>query len=183
MQRRLLLAALAAAASAAGCSAFRPGAPALVRRTAGRFSAAVGSGESVQTATGKYRLERAGERLTLELLTPLNGVIARIETGPGGATFQKHGEEPVSAESPERLLEELTGIALPAAMLESWLDGVPSRKAPSWPAGDNAFEQSGWRVDVRRRDDLGRPALLRLARPATPRTRQILMTLSAEHEP
>ena len=146
MKRRILLALPAAAAvlTLAGCVT---GQPPLFERY-GRFAPASGEREAVN---GRFSLRRTSAGLRLNLMTPLNGILASIEVTPSGAVLEtSQNESPLRAATAEELMLRTTGVAVPVETLERWLT----------MKGDRASEY-GWSVRVLKRRDDGMPGTIR----------------------
>lgn len=118
--------------------------------------------EAVQ---GGFSWRDTGVRFSLDLNEPMGSVIARIVVERTGATLTRANGEIISARTPDALMQTVLGQTVPVDGLRSWLRTL---KAPL--PGMNvtlkdaegriqAFEQSGWRVQLSRFDDLG-PQLL-----------------------
>ena len=92
MKRRILLALPAAAAvlTLAGCVT---GQPPLFERY-GRFAlvSTSASGER-EAVNGRFSLRRTSAGLRLNLMTPLNGILASIEVTPSGAVLETSQNE------------------------------------------------------------------------------------------
>ena len=136
MKRRILLALPAAAAvlTLAGCVT---GQPPLFERY-GRFAlvSTSASGER-EAVNGRFSLRRTSAGLRLNLMTPLNGILASIEVTPSGAVLEtSQNESPLRAATVETL--------------ERWLT----------MKGDRASEY-GWSVRVLKRRDDGMPGTIR----------------------
>ena len=146
MKRRILLALPAAAAvlTLAGCVT---GQPPLFERY-GRFAlvSTSASGER-EAVNGRFSLRRTSAGLRLNLMTPLNGILASIEVTPSGAVLEtSQNESPLRAATAEELMLRTTGVAV----LERWLT----------MKGDRASEY-GWSVRVLKRRDDGMPGTIR----------------------
>lgn len=114
MRRRTLLASFAAALLAAGCAA----PPANARMWKGRFALR----SEKENLSGRFELTDAPGLLRLDLLTPLSGILARIEETSEGALFTRSLSEPgIKGENLEALMTELLGFALPVHALLSLL--------------------------------------------------------------
>ena len=101
MKRRILLALPAAAAvlTLAGCVT---GQPPLFERY-GRFAlvSTSASGER-EAVNGRFSLRRTSAGLRLNLMTPLNGILASIEVTPSGAVLEtSQNESPLRAATAE----------------------------------------------------------------------------------
>jgi outer membrane lipoprotein LolB len=83
--------------------------------------------------------------------SPLGNEVARIESGPGGATLIQAGGAEERASSFSQLTQKLLGIALDPATLASWLHGAASPAAPgAWSVTIEETQQAGT-VDLARR--------------------------------
>jgi len=134
MKRRILLALPAAAAvlTLAGCVT---GQPPLFERY-GRFAlvSTSASGER-EAVNGRFSLRRTSAGLRLNLMTPLNSILASIEVTPSGAVLEtSQNESPLRAATAEELMLRTTG--------------------------DRASEY-GWSVRVLKRRDDGMPGTIR----------------------
>ena len=100
---------------------------------------------------GRFSLRRTSAGLRLNLMTPLNGILASIEVTPSGAVLEtSQNESPLRAATAEELMLRTTGVAVPVETLERWLT----------MKGDRASEY-GWSVRVLKRRDDGMPGTIR----------------------
>lgn len=155
----LLLALLLAACASA------PRAPA-EQRWSGRFSALATQGEWRESVSGRFLLEQRGLRYSLELSTPIGGTVARIESGPEGASARGLQIAETHGPDAEALSQELLGFALPVRGLPDWIQGRPY-PGPS-QRSDEILEQDGWRIRVLERDSQGEPRRLLFERAESP---------------
>ena len=119
----------------------------------GRFTLALtdASGKR-ENLSGKFSFKRTDRYTRLDLLTPLNGVLARIELKDGLASFSRDpNEEPLSAPDVETLMTETVGFSMPVTALEEWALSTGT------PTG------YGWNVRVLKRE-AGLPKTLRAER-------------------
>ncbi|WP_443744272.1 lipoprotein insertase outer membrane protein LolB [Sutterella sp.] len=148
---------------AAGCAV----APANARRWRGRFAFSAELEGGAERQSGRFELTDSRELLRLDLLTPLSGILARIEETPRGASFSRGGtDEPVVAADLDELLMRLLGFTLPVRELRDLL--------AAGPAAPDALEADGWRCRILARRADGSAKRLRIERAAGPR-----MTLTA----
>lgn len=158
MRRRLLLAA-AALLALSGCSTV-PKAPADAApvpsdspRLTGRFGLTVPAGAGGQprgqSVNASFELLGDARRGQLEMSTPMGSLVARVSWQPGLAHLRTPDVER-TYDDVDALTQELLGEALPVQALFDWLQGRPWPLAPAVQRGDEAFEQLGWRVDLRR---------------------------------
>ena len=97
MKRRTLLL-LPAGLLLAACTTLPEG----VRERRGRFSLQKTGYGAPEQFTGRFTLRTGPGLLRLDILTPLSGVIARIESTPHGATISRGLDEVVArGDSPE----------------------------------------------------------------------------------
>ncbi len=165
-RRRLMLAAALTLSTATltltGCSTLSGTGTVDVERFSGRFSGKfIRSGKS-ETLSGRYRCTQTPEDLTLELMTPLYGVLARVVVNEKGACLYKENEVLTCSASAEELMQKTVGFGLPVEMLDAWLKGRPSDKIASTRVSTNTFEQASWRIRILRFHPSGKPAVLEL---------------------
>ncbi len=122
--------------------------------------------EAVQ---GGFTWRDTGVRFSLDLTDPMGSVIARVMVERTGATLTRANGEEIYAKTPDALMQRVLGQTVPVDALRNWLRTM---KTPlpgmSMVINDaegriQTFEQSGWRVQLSRFDDLG-PQLLVLMR-------------------
>lgn len=150
MKRRTLLL-LPAGLLLAACTSLPEG----VRERRGRFSLQKTGYGAPEQFTGRFTLRTGPDLLRLDILTPLSGVIARIESTSRGATISRGLDEVIArGDSPEALMEETLGFSIPVSTLEAWLDGRPrpdTLPAETWRDGD-------WSVRVNARQPDSTPS-------------------------
>lgn len=152
-RRTLLL----AAALLAGCQTLVAGQKRLQGRFSLRTTNSAGRSEAQQ---GRFELfETIGLR-RLDLLTPLSGVIARIESTPSEARLYRSGDEaPACAADAETLTARLLGFPVPAAALSDFLFSPTPDQLP------DASVVDGWSVRILSRFPSGAPRQMRLEKP------------------
>ena len=150
MKRRTLLL-LPAGLLLAACTSLPEG----VRERRGRFSLQKTGYGAPEQFTGRFTLRTGPDLLRLDILTPLSGVIARIESTSRGATISRGLDEVIArGDSPEALMEETLGFSIPVSTLEAWLDSRPrpdALPAETWRDGD-------WSVRVNARQPDSTPS-------------------------
>ncbi len=169
---------LGALAFLSGCTTLPQG----KRIRSGRFSAKVSHSEKTESVSGRWRLTESGRETTLELMTPLYGILARVTIDDSGAVFEKPNQEPVRATSAEALMESHLGFAVPLSTLSSWLEGKPSPGQPHTEADRKTFVQAGWRVTVKRRSETGGVTVLLAERAETAISATLTLTLTIDAE-
>lgn len=136
----------------AGCSTVSVE-PDLRFATRGRFTLVLTnlSGER-ENLSGNFSFKRTDVFSRLDLLTPLNGILARIELRDGMASFSKDlNDAPITAPDIETLMERTVGFSMPVEALEEWA------------LASNTPEGYGWIVRVMKRE-AGRPKIVRAER-------------------
>jgi len=114
--------------------------------------------EAVQ---GGFTWRDTGVRFSLDLTDPMGSVIARVVAERTGATLTRANGEQIYAKSPDALLESVLGQTVPVDGLRSWLRTMKTAlpgmtKVVKDSEGRlESFEQSGWRVQLSRFDELG----------------------------
>mgnify|MGYP004681524319 FL=1 len=164
MQRRLVLSALAAALLAGGCAA--PLANAHTWK--GRFALR----NEKENLSGRFELTDAPDLLRLDLLTPLSGILARIEETSDGAVFMKSLSDPgIKGPNLEALMESLLGFTLPVHDLLALLRaGAAARDLSS----------RNWQCRILSRLPDGAPQRLRIER-AAPNALQVTLFIDEAH--
>lgn len=129
MKRRLAMAALALVLGACAAPPVQRTAPSW----SGRLSLQVWS-DPPQSFHAAFELQGSAESGELTLLSPIGGVLARLEWTPGQAILER-GQERWQRPRVDQLIDELTSAALPVQALFDWLQGRPGADGP-------------WRVDL-----------------------------------
>ena len=95
-------------------------------------------------------MRRGGADLWV-IASPFGNEVARIESGPRGATLTQAGAAPEAAASFPALTERLLGVSLDPALLAGWLHGQASAGAPGeWKVSIDETRRAG-DVDLARR--------------------------------
>lgn len=127
----------------------------LLYACSGRFSVSGTDRDGKQFAvSGKYDFRRRRDLIRLDLMTPLNGILARIDATSTEASLTLHGnEDPLTASDPESLMMQLLGFSFPVDAVERWLkDDRPE------------FHEYGWRIRILQRFPDGSAKTVRAAR-------------------
>lgn len=164
MQRRLVLSALAAALLVGGCAV--PLANAHTWK--GRFALR----SEKENLSGRFELTEAPDLLRLDLLTPLSGILARIEETSDGAVFMKSLSDPgIKGKNLEALMESLLGFTLPVHdLLDLLRAGAAARDLSS----------RNWQCRILSRLPDGAPQRLRIER-AAPNALQVTLFIDEAH--
>lgn len=126
----------------------------------GRFSGKFQRNGKTESLTGRYRYRVAEHSSTLDLMTPLYGILAQVEIDAKGARLIKGEKTIAGAASAQELMHRTLGLALPVEMLQNWLVGRPQPEVAFTQSSENVFEQAGWRIAVRRRHADGTAAAI-----------------------
>jgi len=156
----------------AGCATLpEPAEPGRVY--SGRFAATTTVDDRRENTSGRFTLA-VGERLVLDLATPVGTTLARFDSGPEGATMQVagNGESVRRSRDAEALALEVLGWPLPVAGIGDWIEGRPAPARASRTAAGNggiaSIEQDGWTIEITERFEAGAPRRLVMSRPARP---------------
>ena len=162
---RLAFAAAAALLLAACATVPRPAAE---QSWAGRFAATASLGEWRDSVSGRFLLERSGDRLSLDLSSPIGGTVARIEVDASGARARGLQLAETRGADAEALAQQLLGFRLPVRGLPDWIEGraMPGSAAELSPPHGTVerIEQDGWAITVLERDSTGAPRRLLMQR-------------------
>ena len=135
----------------------------------GRFAVTVESPvKPRQAVQGGFAWRDDGRKLQLDLANPLGTVLARVEADQQRAVLTRSDGSQTSAISPDALVAEVLGSAIPVSGLRHWLRGQQAQGQIDNLQRDNdghlsLFVQDGWQVRLSRYDDQG-PRLLRMNR-------------------
>lgn len=120
------------------------------------------------SGSGSVTWEQDGAYYTIQLRAPVSGQSWRLSGDDALCTLEGLRPYPLTADSPERLLERELGWHLPVAPLRDWLQGRPmhadtpvERDAEGRITG---FAEAGWRIDYRDFRD-GRPTRIGARKP------------------
>ena len=145
ISRRLCL--CAGLSMLAGCAV----SPSDETRFTGRFSLLTSAAR--ERVTGRFALSRRGDAIRLDLLTPLSGILARIDITPESAELSRGLHEVVERErDAETLMRKHLGFAVPVERLVTWLKHPPADR----------FDAGPWHVSLESRFDDGAPRRIRI---------------------
>jgi outer membrane lipoprotein LolB len=160
----------AAALALAGCATLPPQA-ALERVHSGRFAATTTLDDRRENSSGRFTLSVGGDRLVLDLSSPVGTTLARIDVGAQGATLRTADNGATrQGRDAEALALEVLGWPLPAAGIGDWIEGWPAPGRPSRATERDgavaAIEQDGWTIEIAERFAAGSPRRIVISRPA-----------------
>ena len=165
-RRTLIAGALGVPLLLSGCQTI----PENANRWQGRFAVTISASSKTVSETGRFELIESNGRRRLDLLTPLSGVIARIETDDKGATLWYGSlSDPFEAPNLDALLLQHLGFTVPIALLLEVLSDKSGRLSTG-VAG-------GWRYDVTSRQPSGEAQRLVLAHALTAAMPKIKLVL------
>ena len=138
----------------ASCAALPPSAPLPILASvpaafemSGRL--AVRQGDRSEIARLRWTHRPGSDRWAFA--SPLGNEVARIESGPNGATLTQAGGQEESAASFAELTRRIVGIPLDPATLATWLHGGTPAAAPGdWSVTIEETQRAG-QVDLARR--------------------------------
>lgn len=120
------------------------------------------------SGSGSVTWEQDGPYYMIQLRAPVSGQSWRLSGDDVACALEGLHPYPVTADSPERLLERELGWHLPVAPLRDWLQGRPMRAdTPVERDGEGrvtGFVEAGWRIDYRDFRD-GRPTRIGARKP------------------
>ena len=136
----------------------------------GRFAVTIRAVNApAQAAQGGFSWRDTGDRLRLDLVSPVGNVLAQIQVSSDSAVLvRSNGERQVAAD-PDTLLARVWGHAVPVAGLRAWIQGrmqpdsVPTAIAHDPQGRVVSFDQDGWQVSLSDYDARG-PMRVRLSR-------------------
>lgn len=142
--------------------------PSTVFERSGRFAISVdrfgGGHDAVQ---GGFQWRETEQQLWLDLINPMGSTLARVEVSANEALLRYPNGEVEYATTPDVLVEQLLGYAVPVEEMRQWLRGQTGATSIAAEQIENGqmqyFEQNGWRVRMQRYDHLG-PRLLQMNR-------------------
>lgn len=133
-----------------GCQAL----PSESIRHEGRFNLLAKTPHGIENWTGRFVWIHAQNFNRLDLLTPLSGILLRIEQTREEATIQRGIKEPpITGSNLNTLLTQELGFTIPLASFEALLSGHTKL--------DDDFSEEHWRIRVLLRDETGNPKRLR----------------------
>jgi outer membrane lipoprotein LolB len=128
--------------------AARPLAPAF--SAAGRVAARV-TGESTRGFSGGFSWVHRQAEDTVELLTPLGQIAARLRMTREFATIESADGRVTQTTDPEQFISNAFGVPLPLAALPNWFQGVPLARIAYRAETDSlgrptTIWQNGWQI-------------------------------------
>ena len=153
-----LLAAGCAAALLAACATTPPPslstAPVAAYRDtidlAGRLSVNYQRDGKPETLSGKFNWSQKGDRIDVDLASPLGQTLAKITVTPESATLTQTDQAPRMASDIDTLTAQTLGWSLPVSGLRDWLQGYATaaggKRFAATPASNTVTTADGWRL-------------------------------------
>ena len=116
----------------------------------GRFSVAYEQNNRPQSVQGRFQWQQQGQRIDIDLMSPLGQTMAKMSITPNSATIQPSGKEIKVAENVAELTEQTLGWSLPVAGMRDWLQGfnrsTTNQRQTASPSGNDQFDTEGWHI-------------------------------------
>ena len=116
----------------------------------GRFSVAYEQTNRPQSVQGRFQWQQQGQRIDIDLMSPLGQTMAKMSITPNSATIQPSGKEIKVAENVAELTEQTLGWSLPVAGMRDWLQGfnrsTTNQRQTASPSGNDQFDTEGWHI-------------------------------------
>lgn len=107
-----------------------------------------------RTDIGSFSWDQSGSKYDLRTFGPLNMAGLRVTGRPGTAKLWKSSQTPVSASSPEQLMQGELGWHLPITNFRYWSRGIPAPNRDSQKRFDRFghlvyLNQQGWTISYK----------------------------------
>ena len=117
----------------------------------GRFSVAYEQSNRPQSVQGRFQWQQQGQRIDIDLMSPLGQTMAKLAITPNSATIQQTGKEIKVAENVAELSEQTLGWSLPVAGMRDWLQGfnrsTANQRQIARPNENDQFDTEGWHIN------------------------------------
>ena len=116
----------------------------------GRFSVAYEQNNRPQSVQGRFQWQQQGQRIDIDLMSPLGQTMAKMAITPNSATIQQTGKEIKVAENVAELSEQTLGWSLPVTGMRDWLQGfkrgTTNQRQIARPNENDQFDTDGWHI-------------------------------------
>ena len=116
----------------------------------GRFSVAYEQNNRPQSVQGRFQWQQQGQRIDIDLMSPLGQTMAKMAITPNSATIQQTDKEIKVAENVAELTEQTLGWSLPVAGMREWLQGfnrsTGNQRQIAKPNENDQFDTDGWHI-------------------------------------
>ncbi len=96
--------------------------------------------------------QRQSDNYLLDLSGPFGAGQARLSGSPAGVSLQDSDQNVFYADTPDQLLQQITGMRIPVQSLFYWIYGLPDKHSPVERVELDAYgrlavlQQNGWQV-------------------------------------
>jgi len=103
-----------------------------------------------QSVQGRFQWQQQGQRIDIDLMSPLGQTMAKLTITPNSATIQQTGKEIKVADNVAELTEQTLGWSLPVAGMRDWLQGfhrtTTHQRQIARPNENDQFDTEGWHI-------------------------------------
>ena len=116
----------------------------------GRFSVGYEENNRPQSVQGRFQWQQQGQRIDIDLMSPLGQTMAKLAITPNSATIQQTGKQIKVADNVAELTEQTLGWSLPVAGMRDWLQGfnrsTTNQRQLARPNENDQFDTDGWHI-------------------------------------
>jgi len=116
----------------------------------GRFSVTYEQSNRPQSVQGRFQWQQQGQRIDIDLMSPLGQTMAKLTITPNSATIQQTGKEIKVADNVAELTEQTLGWSLPVVGMRDWLQGfnrtTTNQRQIARPNENDQFDTEGWHI-------------------------------------
>jgi outer membrane lipoprotein LolB len=116
----------------------------------GRFSVGYEENNRPQSVQGRFQWQQQGQRIDIDLMSPLGQTMAKLAITPDSATIQQTGKQIKIADNVAELTEQTLGWSLPVAGMRDWLQGfnrsTTNQRQLARPNENDQFDTDGWHI-------------------------------------
>jgi len=116
----------------------------------GRFSVTYEQSNRPQSVQGRFQWQQQGQRIDIDLMSPLGQTMAKLTITPNSATIQQTGKEIKVADNVSELTEQTLGWSLPVVGMRDWLQGFyrnsSNQRQIARPNENDQFDTEGWHI-------------------------------------
>lgn len=116
----------------------------------GRFSVTYEQSNRPQSVQGRFQWQQQGQRIDIDLMSPLGQTMAKLTITPNSATIQQTGKEIKVADNVSELTEQTLGWSLPVEGMRDWLQGfnrtTTNQRQIARPNENDQFDTEGWHI-------------------------------------
>lgn len=116
----------------------------------GRFLVTYEQSNRPQSVQGRFQWQQQGQRIDIDLMSPLGQTMAKLTITPNSATIQQTGKEIKVADNVAELTEQTLGWSLPVEGMRDWLQGfnrtTTNQRQIARPNENDQFDTEGWHI-------------------------------------